>query len=294
MASLGLTAPAKINLFLEILGRRADGYHEIQTLLQMVNLTDEVTLTRHARGIDLEATGWPTPSGDANLAAQAARAFFAETGLRGGVRIELCKGIPPGSGLGGGSSDVAAVLVGLNRLYGEPLGPAALVAIGARIGSDVPFFLGGPTAWATGRGERITPLPVLPPMWFCVVVPAFTVATAWAYGALKMELTGGGKAITLSELLAGNTINAMQALLTSGYNRLEKAVFPRYPVLERLKGQLRDWGALPAMLTGTGSAVIGRAETREMGLGWAEKLRAEGHTVFVVETLTVNLLGGVM
>jgi len=277
---LTLWAPAKVNLFLEVLRKRADGYHEVQTLLQHVDLCDEIRFAEGA-GIVVETGGLACPGGEENLAHRAAALFFKTTGIRPGVRIEITKRIPLGAGLGGGSSDAAATLWGLNRLFGTGLTSQVLQDLGAHLGSDVPLFFGGPTAWASGRGERIRPLPAFPRSWLLIVFPGFPVSTAWAYA--NLELTGEDKSLRVrTEAEKGN----YERVLTSSWNRLEEVVFRRYPVVKQLKVSLEAWGARPALMTGSGSAVFGRMHAREEAEGWAARLGEEGYTVFVVQTLS--------
>jgi 4-diphosphocytidyl-2-C-methyl-D-erythritol kinase len=281
---MGLTvwAPAKVNLFLEVLQKRTDGYHEIQTLMQLVDLCDEIEIVpRAGTGITVETRGLPCPEGEANLAYRAA-AFFAErTGIRAGIRIRIHKRIPLGAGLGGGSSDAAATLWGLNHLCGTALPLAELQRWGAALGSDIPFFFDGPTAWASGRGEKVEPLPPFPQSWLLIVFPGVPVATAWAY--TNLELTGGDKSIRVK---AAAEQGNYEPVLAVPWNRLEDVVFRRYPIVKHLKVSLEAWGARPALMTGSGSAVFGRAHAQEEAEGWAARLREEGHTVFIVKTLS--------
>ncbi len=277
---LTLWAPAKVNLFLEVLRKRADGYHEVQTLLQHVDLCDEIRFAEGA-GIVVETGGLACPGGEENLAHRAAALFFKTTDTHPGIRIEITKRIPLGAGLGGGSSDAAATLWGLNRLFGTGLTSQALQELGVHLGSDVPLFFEGPTAWASGRGEQIRPLPAFPHSWLLIVFPGFPVSTAWAYA--NLELTGEDKSIRVrTEAEKGN----YELVLASSWNRLEGVVFRRYPVVKQLKVSLEAWGARPALMTGSGSAVFGRMHAREEAERWAARLREEGYTVFVVQTLS--------
>jgi 4-diphosphocytidyl-2-C-methyl-D-erythritol kinase len=280
--SLTLWAPAKINLFLEVLRKRADGYHEVRTVLQLVDLCDAIEITpRGEEGVAVETRGLPCPAGEENLAHRAATHFLASAGVRAGARIRIEKRIPLGAGLGGGSSDAAATLWGLNRLFGTRLTREALQRLGAELGSDVPFFFEGPTAWASGRGELLNPLPPFPRAWFVLVFPGFPISTAWAYA--NLELTGEDKSIKVRTAAEqGN----YEPVLAAPWNCFEDVVFRRYPIVKQLKVSLESWGARPALMTGSGSAVFGRAQAREEAEGWAARLREEGYTVFVVETLS--------
>ena len=279
--ALTLWAPAKVNLFLEVLWRRDDGYHEIRTVLQLVDLCDQITLSPHRERVSVECAGLPCPTGEENVAYRAADLLFKTCGIRTGIQIRIRKRIPIGAGLGGGSSDAATTLWGLNRLLGLGLTQEELSHLGAQLGSDIPFFFTEPTAWAGGRGEELHPLPPLPPSWLLIVFPGFPVSTAWAYA--NLELTGEDKSIKVKPLVEKGDYNS---LFSSSWNRFEEVIFRRYPVVKHLKERLRTWGAQPALMTGSGSAVFGRAGGREEAEGWAARLREEGHTVFVVRTLS--------
>jgi len=200
VSDLTLAAPAKLNLYLEVLGRRSDGFHELVTVLTTLDLADELGLSLRPRtpglaaglaDIDLTVGGddpraTAIPGGPDNLVVRAAAALLEAADARDatGVRLELTKRIPAGGGLGGGSSDAAATLLGLNRLLNEPLPPAALAGLAAGLGSDVPFFLTGGTALASGRGERVRPIPGPAEVAVELLVPPFGVATPAVFGAL--------------------------------------------------------------------------------------------------------------
>ncbi|MFQ5988393.1 MAG: 4-(cytidine 5'-diphospho)-2-C-methyl-D-erythritol kinase [Candidatus Methylomirabilales bacterium] len=279
--ALTLWAPAKVNLFLEVLGKRADGYHEVRTILQHVDVCDEIRIMEGGEGISVESQGLPSPQGAENLAYRAAALFLESCGIRTGVQIQITKNIPPGSGMGGGSSDAATTLWGLNHLLQADVAPERLRLLGARLGSDVPFFFDGPTAWASGRGEDLHPLPPFPVSWLLIVFPGFPVSTTWAY--TNLQLTDDDKSIRVRTAAENGDY---ESLLASSWNRFEEIVFRRYPVVRQLKEYLEACGARPALMTGSGSAVFGRARSREDAEGWAGRLREKGYAVFVVRTLS--------
>lgn len=283
---LTLWAPAKVNLFLEVGGKRPDGYHEVRTILQHVDLCDEIRLTEGGEGISVQSVGLPCPQGEENLAFRASALFFQACGIRTGVQVHITKHIPLGAGMGGGSSDAATTLWGLNRLFRTNLPSAALHRLGTQLGSDVPFFFDGPTVWASGRGDELQPLPLFPVSWLLIVFPGFPVSTAWAYA--NLELTGDDKSITVRAAAENGNYDF---LLASSWNRFEEIVFRRYPVVRQMKEYLEACGARPALMTGTGSAVFGRARTREDAEGWAGRLREKGYAAFVVRTLSRPPLG---
>lgn len=285
---MGLTvwAPAKVNLLLEVLRKRADGYHEISTVLQHVDLCDEVQIVEDRKGISVASSGLPCPEGDANLAYRAASLFFQTTGIAAGVRIQIVKRIPIGAGLGGGSSDAATTLWGLDRLFRAGLPPEQLQALGIQLGSDVPFFLDGPTTWASGRGEVLHLLPPFPRSWLVIAFPGFPISTAWAYA--NLELTGEDKSIRVrADAEQGN----YDPLFALSWNCFEDVVFRHHPAVQELKRSLKAWGARLALMSGSGSAVYGVARAREEADEWAARLRGREYSVFVVQTLSHPPLG---
>jgi 4-diphosphocytidyl-2-C-methyl-D-erythritol kinase len=233
-------APAKLNLFLHINGRRADGYHDLQTVFQLLDWGDEIGIevTDDPRIERIEGPADIDPAAD--LAVRAALALQRATGARQGARIRVRKRVPVGGGLGGGSSDAATVLRVLNRLWGTSLTPAELASLGLALGSDVPIFVHGSSAWAEGRGEKLTPLE-LPEAWYLVVHPGVAVATAEIFQA--PELTRNSPIITIRALSPGQTRNDCEPVVRSRYPAVAAAL---------------DWmGArATARLSGTGSCVF--------------------------------------
>lgn len=284
MRALTLASPAKINLCLEVWGRRADGYHEITTLMQMVDLADSVHLERQETGVRLTTEGVPVPAGEDNLAVRAAARFFAAA-TPGGARLHLAKRIPAGGGLGGGSSNAAAVLWGLNALYGGPLTPEALSDLAASLGSDVPFFLSGGFAWAEGRGERIRPGGQAPARWAVVVDPGFGVSTAWAYRQLTLPLTPDDR---MPKIMASIARGDVTRALELAFNRLEDAVLPHFPRLAELKAVLSQAGASPALLSGSGACLFGLTESRDGADRIADQVTAAGGRPLICRTLAEN------
>ena len=271
---------AKVNLLLNILGQRPDGFHELETVMHPVNLCDRLDLeSTRAPGIALTCSNPSLACDASNLVYRAAACFFQETRIMDGVRIHLEKRIPLAAGLGGGSGNAANTLLGLNELFDRPLGPDRLTAIAAALGSDVPFFLQSNPALATGRGERIVPLPFFPALrdHFVVLIhPGFGVPTAWAYqnlarfpAALKGE---PGRAHRLIPLLqSGDAASAGRAL----YNSLEAPVLQKYPLLQMFQEFLREQGALAALMSGSGSTTFALAATEAAANVLAERFQAQ-------------------
>lgn len=257
---LELRSPCKVNQLLNILGRRDDGFHELETLLQPVALYDELTLETAGRELAFTCSDPTLPVDAGNLVVRAAQAFLAASGIPAGLRIHLEKHIPQAAGLGGGSANAATTLRGLNQLLGAPLSATRLQALAAQLGSDVPFFLQDGPALATGRGEHIQPLdpfPALHGAWVLLIHPGFGIATAWAYRELAKfpsALSGRpGRAAALVETLRRGNLPAAAAQF---YNALETPVFHKYPVLALWQEFLAANGALASRMSGSGSTVF--------------------------------------
>jgi 4-diphosphocytidyl-2-C-methyl-D-erythritol kinase len=256
---LVLSAAAKVNLALEVLGKRSDGYHEITTVMQTVDLVDRLTL-EDADTLELSARGASVPTDATNLALRAAVALREAAGLARGVRITLDKRIPVAAGLGGGSADAAAVLLGLNRLWGLRWPRARLDTIAIGLGMDVPFFLGGGGALATGRGEQLEPIEAGGSA-LVLVNPRFGSSTAEVYGRVTpMMYSDGKRALALVEALRSRRA---ARIATSLYNGLEAAVAPIHPEIGRMEAALLAAGALGAAMSGSGPTVFGVARSFE-------------------------------
>ncbi len=258
MKSVRVPAYAKVNLRLDVLGLRADGYHELRTVFQAISLHDTLVLeTKREPGIDLRITGNSQLAGEPghdNLVYRALDQLAREIGFQRGVRAVLTKRIPVGRGLGGGSSDAAAALVGLLRLAGKRIAAARLLEIASGLGADVPFFLHGGRALGIGRGDEIYPLPDVARRHVLVISPHdIAVPTKDAYQWLSEELTNGDGPTKLMRFCALCWSPQGGALS----NDFEAAVFPRYPRLAAIKRELLQQGAAEASLAGSGSAVFG-------------------------------------
>lgn len=253
-------ARAKVNLALEVLGRRGDGYHELLSCLAAIDLADRVTLEAIPAGIELECDAPGLPSSPANLAWRAAELWQRETGVVGGVRIRLEKAIPVAAGLGGGSADAAAVLVGLGHLWRQHLSSAELHRLGTRLGMDVPFFLGPGPALAAGRGEELTPVAFPRSVPLVVVNPGFPLSTREVYARLQPGDFSSGDAVRelVSALAAGGA--GIAPWLRNG---LEPPVAAMWPGLAEIKAALLAAGALGAVMSGSGPTVIGLARSRQ-------------------------------
>lgn len=269
----------KVNLLLNILRRRADGFHELETVMQPVGLTDTLTFELKGTGIALTCNHPELPVDGTNLVHRAATAFLAETGITDGVSIHLEKRIPMAAGLGGGSGNAATALLGLNELFGKPLASESLTRLAAGLGSDVPFFLQDQPAIAVGRGEQVrslAPFPALQGLAILLIHPGFGVSTAWAYQALGNfpEALNGqvGRAETLVAALAQPDF---QAAASGLYNSLEAPVLHKYPILALYQEFLREHGALAALMSGSGSTTFAIAPNVETGKGLENRFRGK-------------------
>ncbi|MGH7831994.1 MAG: 4-(cytidine 5'-diphospho)-2-C-methyl-D-erythritol kinase [Candidatus Binatia bacterium] len=248
-----IRAPAKVNLWLRVLDRRDDGYHLIDSLIVPVSLYDEIEIVRmkgKGRRLTVTSDSPDVPSGGGNLAYRAASLLLASRGIRDRLRIRIRKGIPVGAGLGGGSSDAAATLMGLNRLFRLNLPRREIVSLASRLGADVPFFVYGRPARASGIGERIKPLRSFPRLWMVILYPRFGVSTRWVYQNVK--LTKPGKPTSINILLRDS-----KKVLHLLANDLEKVTIRRYPRVGLLKKRLIEEGAAGALMAGSGSSIVG-------------------------------------
>lgn len=249
MDQITLAAPAKINLSLRILGKRPDGFHELETLMVPIGLADEIEIL-HApgHGISLTCNDPEIPTDSGNLCVRAVELFREETGIAHGVAISLMKRIPHGAGLGGGSSDAAAVLKGLNTLFDEPLVAEELALLAASLGSDVPFFLHDGPAVCRGRGEILEEAPAIPERRILLIKPPFPVPTGWAYKHYE-EIKEAGTKLPVDPIQHLGTIELV--------NDLEPPVFAKYLLLPAMKQWLLEQSAVEsAFMTGSGSTIV--------------------------------------
>jgi 4-diphosphocytidyl-2-C-methyl-D-erythritol kinase len=286
-------AHAKINVGLAVLAREAGGFHQIETIFCRLELADEIEIAPGGVGLRVNVAAPPEDPGpppdlgphDANLARRAAVAFHAATGRARDVAIRLVKRIPAGGGLGGGSSDAAAVLAELNRIEGDPLPPDGLLRLGAGLGSDVPFFLAGaPLARAWGRGTRLLPLPALPSAPVLLALPPVSVSTPEAYAALAATRSDD-HACPPAVLPAA--IRAWEDL-AGAVNDFETVIFQRLPDLARIRAAIADSGAVIARMTGTGSTIFGIFEDAAAAARAREIMQAEFPDTTVIVTRTAE------
>jgi 4-diphosphocytidyl-2-C-methyl-D-erythritol kinase len=270
---------AKINLGLEVLGKRPDGYHDIRTLFQAVDFFDVLEFSPSSKGqIILTGNDPSVPWDENNLIFKAARLLQDRYRPSSGVRISVKKNVPPGKGLGGGSSNAAATLWNLDKIWALDLGKEALMDLGRMLGADVAYFLEGGLCLGLERGDKLLPLPELPPLPCLIVLPSFPVMTAKVYGEYRPSLTSAGKDSRIMQFLETRRFGLLE-------NRLETTIFSLYPQLKEIKSLFQSQGPELTLVSGTGSAVFGlflEEDKARRGLKELEKTSS----VLLVKTLT--------
>jgi 4-diphosphocytidyl-2-C-methyl-D-erythritol kinase len=275
-------APAKINLFLRVLRKRADGYHDIFSLMQKITLCDELIFSPRQKGIVLHCPGTKLPANNKNLVVRAAKAIFDYCEYSGGMEITLVKKIPLTAGLGGGSSDAATTLMALNKICSLKLKNNELMKIGAKIGADVPFFIFGNTALASGIGDKLKHLRNLPQLNLILIKPDFELPTKMVYENLNLRLTRGKNNYSIPRILKLGDI--VQGL----HNDLESVSLEVHPELADFKKMLLRHGALGALMSGSGPTVFGlfrNAKEANKALDVINKEVSGQCTVFLAKSL---------
>jgi 4-diphosphocytidyl-2-C-methyl-D-erythritol kinase len=266
-------APAKINLFLEITGKRPDGYHRLSTVFQTISLGDELTFSA-ADDLSLTCSDRSLPVDSSNLVMKAALRLQDALKEPRGAKIHLEKKVPMGAGLGGGSSDAAAVLQALLKLWKRKMPQDALAALAVKLGADVPFFLQGGICAAVGIGEQLKPLKPLPKTWLVLVYPGFGVSTKDAYSKVIIPAKPKGSDPMLKGGLTPSNL----------FNRFEEFVFPDHPELPRLKRDFLETGAIASLMSGSGSSVFGIAHSRTHGMQILARLQKKYNHCWLVHT----------
>jgi len=308
LSGRALCSPAKVNLYLRIVGKRPDGYHELETVMVPLDFGDQITFRPRASGITLACNNPDLPIDDTNLALRAAKLFAKTFDIAKGVEITLRKLTPLAAGLGGGSSNAATVLLGLNRLWAVNAPPDKLAPLAASMGSDINFFLATSAALCRGRGEQVTPIPCKLSGAILLVNPGFGISTKWAYESLPRQSRGlprsernRAKAATesgltpvhpavsvLTRALAEDDLAGVSRAL---FNSLEAPSIGKFPVLKLIKDTMRACGAAGALMSGSGATVFGLfAETKDAARA-AEKVRAEfGPSIWTQITRTAQAM----
>ncbi|HXI68982.1 MAG TPA: 4-(cytidine 5'-diphospho)-2-C-methyl-D-erythritol kinase [Verrucomicrobiae bacterium] len=272
-------SPCKVNLLLNILGKRADGFHELETVMQPVNFCDELAFERGGSGVRLSCSDVTLPTDSRNLVFRAAANFLSVADISEGVKIHLEKKIPLAAGLGGGSGNAATTLLALNELFGQPLSLAKLDELAAALGSDIPFFLYGKPALAVGRGEKVTTLETFPALAgkaFFLIHPGFGIATPWAYQNLaRFPAALNGEKGRAKKLISLLQTADLKTAAGSFYNSLEAPALDKFPVLSLYQEFLREHGALAALMSGSGSTTFAIVENVPAGESLVEKFKSK-------------------
>lgn len=281
MNTITLDCNAKINLALDVLGKRDDGYHDVELILHEIPLCDTVTVAlRYERGITLQCDDPSLPCGSGNLAFRAAAQFFEHTRIPHGADIKLIKRVPSGAGLAGGSSDAAGVLKALNELCGNPLNDSRLAEIGAGIGADVPFFIRGGCALAEGIGDILTPLPEPPKFIYVIAKPSESVSTKWVYENLSLD--NRPPDLCVQAVAEGIRRGDTEMFLKNTGNILESVTAARFPIIDKIKQTLSENGALLAMMSGSGTAVFGIFDNHTAAAAAASTAKMFTNEVYII------------
>jgi 4-diphosphocytidyl-2-C-methyl-D-erythritol kinase len=262
-------SPAKVNLYLRVLRRRKDGYHDILSLMQRISLCDEMTFTPSAGGIAIRCPDSALPEDERNIVYRAAASFFSRIVAPPGIEITIRKKIPIAAGLGGGSSNAATTLMTLNELSGHPFAREELLEMGSKLGADVPFFIFGNTAWVSGIGDRMVEAAPLPPLWFVLINPGFEISTKSVYQGLNLRLTNRRINYSIPRFYTeGDVIRSLT-------NDLENVTLRLHPVLEQIKSLLLASGAGGALMSGSGPTVFGVFGDEESSFRAEKSLKQE-------------------
>jgi len=273
-------AYAKINLVLDVAGKRSDGYHNVDMIMQTIGLCDILYVDKAFGSIEISGTG-TIPYDKTNLAYRAAKLFFDVTGKKAGAKIYIEKNIPVCAGMAGGSSDAAAVLTALNSIYGKPLGTKRLMRISSVLGADVPYCIKGGTARAQGIGEIITPIQSLKRTNVVVVKPPVNISTPWAYSSLDTENLCHPDAAKAQTAIEKGDNKELYALMG---NSFENSVFKAYPEIKDIKERLKEMGADASLMSGSGSAVFGLFENENSAKNAYEYFKPKYKETFLTHT----------
>ena len=272
-------SPCKVNLLLNILGKRPDGFHELETVMQPVNFCDELVFERGGNGIQFSCSDKNLPTDSRNLVFRAAANFLAAAKISDGVKIHLEKKIPLAAGLGGGSGNAATTLLALNELFGQPLSLGKLDELAAALGSDIPFFLYGKPALAIGRGEKVELLEnfhALAGRAFLLVHPGFGISTPWAYQNLaRFPAALNGKAGRAKDLISKLQTDDWPTIADGFYNSLEAPALEKFPVLALYQEFLRANDALVTLMSGSGSTTFAIVENASAAESLVEKFKSK-------------------
>lgn len=285
MKEIEIDSYSKINLTLNILAKRQDGYHNIETIMQSINLADKIYIKEKKEGIKIKCNHPMVPVDDQSLTYRSAKMILNRCGITKGVKIEIDKKIPLASGMAGGSSNSASILVGINKLFTLNLSNKELREIGEELGMDVPFCIQNGTALAYHKGEKVTPLPLInPPLWIIIINPGFEIPTKWAYNNLDFEQIKKEKNNTKAMLKALKE-RELQGIAKNLFNSFEGLIIKKYPEIEKIKDRIIREGALGTLMSGSGPTVFGIAPDKEQALKIYRKLKSEYKSIWAVHTV---------
>ncbi len=282
MRSLKLLSYAKINLGLWVLNKRKDGYHNIFSIIQAIDLADRIILQKISSGIILKSDSRQIPQNEKNLAFRAAKIFLANTKIKFGVKIFIQKKIPVAAGLGGGSSNAAFVLKGLNKLFDAKISNKKLAQWGQKLGADVPFFFSRGTAFVRGKGENVKPVVLPLSYWVVLVKPQGQVTSQWAYSHYKFNLTNKTKLLNFSSQRNPNNFGEMLNLCK---NDLETTVSKKFPIINKIKKQMLEGGAIYSAMSGSGPAVFGIFKDKLQAREVVKKFKNRQYAVFITRPI---------
>lgn len=277
-----IKAHAKINLGLDVIGRRSDGYHEVKMIMQSIGLCDELILEKTAEGIALTADSAELPPTEDNLICKAARLMFDTFRIAGGVQIRLQKNIPLAAGMAGGSTDAAAAMKGINRLFELGLPLSRLMELGVSIGADVPYCILGGTALAEGIGEKLTPLTPAPDFYLLVATPDISVSTKYVYE--NLDSAAIERHPDISGMVRSIETGSLQGVLDRMGNVLETVTIPAHPVIDTIKYRMRELGAVNSLMSGSGPTVFGVFLSERQAEFALEQIKNEGLAKFICLT----------
>lgn len=282
MQTLSLDSPGKVNLRLEVLGRRPDGFHQLRSLMERVSLSDEVHLNIVEKGIVVTCDHESVPNDESNVAFKAVKEILAYSSRNVGIEVHIKKRIPVAAGMGGGSSNAATVIKGINQLLKLKLSKEKLMQIGLKVGADVPFFLFEGPALAEGVGEQLKKIKAMPKLLFLIVNPNISVLTKSVYSKFPLETIGNG------QFEVPNAYRTKRDVAKIVFNDLEKVTIKDYPIIGEIKDSLIKMGALASLMTGSGPTVFGIFSDKpklEKAYEKMEKKVKDGWQVFMAENL---------
>ncbi len=289
MVSISLKARAKINLNLDVIGKLDNGYHVVEMVMQQIDLYDNVCLTKKENGLSIKTTCEYIKDDDSNIAYKAAALLMKDFSVIRGVHIHIEKLIPVAAGLAGGSSDAAAVLIGLNELYALGLSQETLMDYGVQLGADVPFCILGGAAIAEGIGEQLTPIKGLEEQWVLIAKPPISVSTQEIYMNYSVEHIR--KERPFKELLEAIDHSNLSLLSTLMFNSLEKVTFERYNIVEKLKRKVQETGASATMMSGSGPTVFGLYKSYDKGCKALKHIKKIYPQTYLVKTYNLRTMG---